>query len=156
MVVLDSYRGHLTEGVKEKFHELNCVPAVIPSGCTAEVQPLNVSINKSFKASVRQQYQKWFQEEGQEQLTRAGNLKKPPPEVVVRWISQAWKPVPADLIKRAFLTCGISNALDGSEDGLAMTHRRSQLIAEVDVDDSIIADGFFGNNCQEPESDEEE
>ncbi|CAI7728823.1 unnamed protein product [Closterium sp. NIES-54] len=156
MVVLDSYRGHLTEGVKEKFRELNCVPAIIPSGCTAEVQPLDVCINKSFKASVRQQYQKWFQEEGQEQLTRAGNLKKPPPEVVVRWISRAWKAVPADLIKRAFLTCGISNALDGSEDGLAMAHRRSQLTAEVDVDDSIIADGFFGNNCQEPESNEEE
>ncbi|CAI7865084.1 unnamed protein product [Closterium sp. NIES-54] len=47
------------------------------------------------------------------------------------------------------------NALDGSEDGLAMVHRRSQLTAEVDVDDSI-ADGFFGNNCQEPETDEEE
>ncbi|CAI7730843.1 unnamed protein product [Closterium sp. NIES-54] len=54
------------------------------------------------------------------------------------------------------LTCGISNALDGSEDGLAMAHRRSQLTAEVDVDDSIIADGFFGNNCHKPESDEEE
>ncbi|CAI7830807.1 unnamed protein product [Closterium sp. NIES-53] len=135
MVVLDSYRGHLTEGVKGKFRELNCVPAIILSGCTAEVQPLNVCINKRFKASVRQQSLKWFQEEGQEQLTRAA--------------------VPADLIKRAFLTCGISNALDGSEDDLAMAHRRSQLTAEVDVDDSIIADGFFGNNCQEPESDEE-
>ncbi|CAI7840762.1 unnamed protein product, partial [Closterium sp. NIES-53] len=136
MVVLDSYRGHLTDAVKEKFRELNCVPAIIPAGCTAEIQPLDVSINKSFKASVRQQYQKWFQEEGQEQLTKAA--------------------VPADLIKRAFLTCGISNALDGSEDCLAMAHRRSQLTAEVDVDDSIIADGFFGNNCQEPESDEED
>ncbi|CAI7771424.1 unnamed protein product [Closterium sp. NIES-54] len=155
MVVLDSYRGHLTEGVKEKFRELNYVPAIIPSGCTAEIQPLDVCINKSFKASVRHQYQKWFQEEGQEQLTRAGNLKKPPPEVVVRWISRGWKAVPADLIKCAFLTCGISNALDGCEDGLAMAHRRSQLTAEMDVSDSIIADGFFGNNCQEPESDEE-
>ncbi|CAI7881320.1 unnamed protein product [Closterium sp. NIES-53] len=135
MVVLDSYRGHLTEGVKEKFRELNYVPAIIPSGCTAEIQPLDVCINKSFKASVRHQYQKWFQEEGQEQLTRAA--------------------VPADLIKCAFLTCGISNALDGCEDGLAMAHRRSQLTAEMDVSDSIIADGFFGNNCQEPESDEE-
>ncbi|CAI7893565.1 unnamed protein product [Closterium sp. NIES-53] len=154
MVVLDSYRDHLTEGVKEKFRELNCMPAIIPSGCTAEIQPLDVYINKSFKASVRQRYQQWFQEEGQEQLTRAGNLKKPPPEVVVRWISRAWKAVPADLLKRAFLTCGISNALDGSKDGLAMAHRRSQLTAEVDVDDSIISDGFFGNNCQEPESDE--
>ncbi|CAI7779163.1 unnamed protein product [Closterium sp. NIES-54] len=62
MVVLDSYRGHLTEGVKEKFRELNCVPAIIPSGCTAEVHPFDVSINKRFKASVCQQYQKWFHE----------------------------------------------------------------------------------------------
>ncbi|CAI7775203.1 unnamed protein product, partial [Closterium sp. NIES-54] len=74
MLVLDSYHGHLTEGMKEKFRELNCVPAVIPSGCTAEMQPLDVSINKIFKASVRQQYQKWFREEGQEQLTAAGML----------------------------------------------------------------------------------
>ncbi|CAI7876271.1 unnamed protein product [Closterium sp. NIES-53] len=37
-----------------------------------------------------------------------------------------------------------------------MAHRRSQLTAEVDVSDSIIADGFFDNNCQEPESDEED
>ncbi|CAI7855442.1 unnamed protein product, partial [Closterium sp. NIES-53] len=63
--------------------------------------------------------------------------------------------VPANLIKRAFLTSGISNAVDGSEDGLAMAHRRSQLTTDVDVDDSIITDGFFGNNCQEPESDED-
>ncbi|CAI7839926.1 unnamed protein product [Closterium sp. NIES-54] len=54
MLVLDSYRSHLTEEVKEKLREMNCVPAIIPSGCTAEVQPLDVCINKSFKASVRQ------------------------------------------------------------------------------------------------------
>ncbi|CAI7928462.1 unnamed protein product [Closterium sp. NIES-54] len=41
-----------------------------------------------------------------------------------------FSPVHADLIKRAFLTCGISNALDDSEDGLAMAHRQSQLTAE--------------------------
>ncbi|CAI7869672.1 unnamed protein product [Closterium sp. NIES-54] len=113
-------------------------------------------IDKNRKKDFGEDYDDRLRAEFREQLTKAGNLKKPPLEVVVRWISRAWKAVPADLIKRAFLTCGISNALDGSEDCLAMAHRRSQLSAEVDVDDSIIADGFFGNNCQEPESDEEE
>ncbi|CAI7934352.1 unnamed protein product [Closterium sp. NIES-54] len=155
MVVLDSYRRHLTDAVKENFADLDIMPAVIPSGCTAEVQPLNVSINKSFKASIHQHYQSWFEEEGQERLTPAGNIKKPSPAVVLRWISRAWKAVPPELIKKAFLTCGISNALDGFEDGLAMAHWQSQLTHEVDVDDEIFASGFFGNNCEEPESDDE-
>ncbi|CAI7755174.1 unnamed protein product [Closterium sp. NIES-53] len=86
----------------------------------------------------------------------AGNIKKPPPEVVLKWISRAWKAVPAYLIKKSFLTCGISNALDGSEDHLVMAHRRSQLSHEVEVDDDIQADGFWGNNSTEPESDVEE
>ncbi|CAI7845269.1 unnamed protein product [Closterium sp. NIES-54] len=85
-----------------------------------------------------------------------GNIKKPPPAVVLKWISRAWKAVPADLIKKAFLTCGISNALDGSEDHMVMAHRRSQLSHEVEVDDDIQADGFWGNNAMEPESDVEE
>ncbi|CAI7793697.1 unnamed protein product [Closterium sp. NIES-54] len=81
------------------------------------------------------------------------NIKKPPPAVVLKWISRAWKAMPPELKKKAFLTNGISNELDGSEDGLNMAHRRSQLTHEVDVDDEIIANGFFGNNCEEPESD---
>ncbi|CAI7849341.1 unnamed protein product [Closterium sp. NIES-54] len=134
-LVLDSFRGHLTKEVKARFAVLNIVPAVIPAGCTADVQPLDVSVNKSFKAR---------------------NIKKPPPGVVLKWISRAWKAVPAELIKKSFLTCGISNALDGSEDHLVMAHRRSQLSHEVEVDDDIQADGFWGNNSTEPESDVEE
>ncbi|CAI7744230.1 unnamed protein product, partial [Closterium sp. NIES-54] len=136
MLVLDSCRGHLTKEVKARFAALNIVPAVILAGCTADVQPLDMLVNKSFK-------------------TR--NIEKPHPAVVLKWISRAWKAVPADLIKKAFLTCGISNALDGIEDHLVMmAHRRSQLSHEVEVDDDIQANGFWGNNATEPESDVEE
>ncbi|CAI7815597.1 unnamed protein product [Closterium sp. NIES-54] len=57
--------------------------------------------------------------------------------------------MPVDLIKRAFLMRGISNELDSNEDGLAMVHRRSELTAEVDVDDEIIADGFRALQCRD-------
>ncbi|CAI7827898.1 unnamed protein product [Closterium sp. NIES-54] len=157
MLVLDSYRGHLTKEVKARFAALTIVPAVILAGCTADVQPLDVSVNKSFKESVRQQYQSWFEADGMNTLTPADERgHKPPSEVVLKWISWAWKAVPADLIKISFLTCGISNAFDGSEDHLVMAHRRSQLSHEVEVDDDIQADGFWGNNSTEPESDVEE
>ncbi|CAI7798869.1 unnamed protein product [Closterium sp. NIES-53] len=156
LLVLDSYRGHLTPEVKKKFGELNLVPAVIPAGCTSEIQPLDIAVNRSFKAIVRQLYQEWFEREGVDTLTKKGNIKKPPVELTLKWISTAWKSVPKELIQRAFLTCGISNALDGSQDKLCLQHRRDELEGEeVDMDDEIAAHGFFCNNVEEPESDSE-
>ncbi|CAI7853408.1 unnamed protein product [Closterium sp. NIES-54] len=83
----------------------------------------------------------------------SGNIKKPPVELTLKWISAAWKSVPKELIQRAFLTCGISNTLDGSQDNLCLQHRRDELKGkEVDMDDEIAAHGFFCNNVEEPES----
>ncbi|CAI7907982.1 unnamed protein product [Closterium sp. NIES-54] len=94
--------------------------------------------------------------EGVDTLTKKGNIKKPPVELTLKWISTAWKSVPKELIQRAFLTCGISNALDGSQDKLCLQHRRDELEGEeLDMDDEIAAHGFFCNNVEEPESDSE-
>ncbi|CAI7791300.1 unnamed protein product [Closterium sp. NIES-54] len=140
---------------------LNIVPAVIPAGCTSKIQPLDVAVNRSFKATVRQLYQEWFESEGVDCLTKrvfpcvAGNIRKPPPDLTLKWISKAWKAVPKELIQRSFLTCGISNALDGSQDNLCMQHRRDTVKGEVELDDEIAADGFCCNNVEEPESDGE-
>ncbi|CAI7909798.1 unnamed protein product [Closterium sp. NIES-54] len=156
LLVLDSYSGHLTPEVKKKFGELNLVPVVIPAGCTSEIQPLDVAVNRSFKDAVRQLYQEWFEREGVDTLTKKGNIKKPPVELTLKWISTAWKSVPKELIQWAFLTCGISNALDGSQDKLCLQHRRDELEGEeVNMDDEIAAHGFFCNNVEEPESDSE-
>ncbi|CAI7866649.1 unnamed protein product [Closterium sp. NIES-54] len=122
LLVLDSYSSHLTDKVKAKFKELNIVPAVVPGGGTAEVQPRNV-LNQPLIQCER-------------------NIRKLPHEVTLKWISRATKAVLANLIKRAFLTCGISNVLDVSDVKLAMAHRRSELAAEVDVDDEVTAGGF--------------
>lgn len=37
---------------------------------------------------------------------------------VINWVSRAWEGISVDLIRRSFKACGISNALDGSEDEL--------------------------------------
>jgi len=36
--------------------------------------------------------------------------------MVLRWIDRAWREIPVDLITRLFKSCGINNALDGTED----------------------------------------
>ncbi|CAI7837100.1 unnamed protein product [Closterium sp. NIES-53] len=153
--VIEWLDGAVKPYINPKFG-LNLVPAVIPAGCTSEIQPLDIAVNRSFKAAVRQLYQEWFEREGVDTLTKKGNIKKPPVELTLKWISTAWKSVPNELIQRAFLTCGISNALDGSQDKLCLQHRRDELEGEeVDMDDEIAAHGFFCNNVEEPESDSE-
>ncbi|CAI7799800.1 unnamed protein product [Closterium sp. NIES-54] len=167
-------RSHMVQQVLQRFgftysspqstplptgHSLSAPPSdesVVPSGPYPELVGCLISSCEAeiYAGAMAAQELRWLTY----LLTDLGEAPRSPPFLFfsAQQISRAWKAVPADLIKRAFLTCGISNALDGSEDGLAMAHRRSQLTAEVDVDGSIIADGFIGNNCQELESDEEE
>ena len=56
LLVLDSFREHLVESVKNRFNEKQTNIAVIPGGLTSKLQPLDVAINKSFKANLRQYY----------------------------------------------------------------------------------------------------
>ena len=42
LLVWDSFRGHLTQPVKNTLARLNTVPAIIPGGMTSMLQPLDV------------------------------------------------------------------------------------------------------------------
>jgi DDE superfamily endonuclease/Tc5 transposase DNA-binding domain/CENP-B N-terminal DNA-binding domain len=53
LLVLDSFAAHVVDSVKRRFIEKNTNIAVIPGGLTSRLQPLDVSINKSFKSKVR-------------------------------------------------------------------------------------------------------
>ncbi|CAI7809300.1 unnamed protein product [Closterium sp. NIES-53] len=114
LVVLDSYRGHLTEAVGQTMRMFRLSRAIIPGGCTPLVQPLDVSINRAFKC---------------------GDLQKPPAETVLRWIDESWEAVPEELVKKAFVTCGISTSIDGTEDHLILAHMRDK--GEVEVLDDV-------------------
>ncbi len=53
LLFLDTFSAHLTDKVKDAFHKSNTTVLVIPGGCTSILQPLDVSINKPFKTSIR-------------------------------------------------------------------------------------------------------
>jgi hypothetical protein len=53
LLVLDSFSAHIVNSVKRRFCEKNTNIAIIPGGLTSRLQPLDVSINKSFKAKIR-------------------------------------------------------------------------------------------------------
>ncbi|CAI7885193.1 unnamed protein product [Closterium sp. NIES-53] len=77
MLVLDSYRGHITQTMLQSYRTHSITPAVIPAGCTSQIQPLDVSINRCFKAAVRARYARWFMREGIHLKTNKGAARTP-------------------------------------------------------------------------------
>ena len=56
MLVLDAFKGHLTDSVKNQLRKMKTELVVIPGGMTSVLQQMDVSINKPFKDRLRQQY----------------------------------------------------------------------------------------------------
>ncbi len=52
LLVLNSFSAHIVDSVKYHFNEKNTNIAVIPEGLISHLQPLDISVNKSFKAKV--------------------------------------------------------------------------------------------------------
>ena len=54
LFALDLTGSHKTPAVLEKLRLQHITPSLIPGSCTSLVQPLDVSINKSFKEIMRE------------------------------------------------------------------------------------------------------
>lgn len=129
-LVWDAFRGHLTDAVKEFVRQqCNTDMCVIPGGCTSRLQPADVSWNKPFKARMGELYDEWLFS-GLVQKTPKGNRKAPPKPLLLQWIKTSWNSVTPETIRKSFKKCGITVAMDGSED-----HLFSQ-----DSDDSATSD----------------
>lgn len=115
LLVWDSFRAHLTESVKADLQRRKIDVAVIPGGLTPVLQPLDKCLYKPFKDNMRRKYLNWMMT-GPFEYTPAGKKKAPSKNLVLRWVKQSWEEIPEEMVRRSFKTCGISNALDGTED----------------------------------------
>ena len=83
------------------------------------------------------------------EYTPAGKKKAPSRNLVLRWVHEAWREIPAEMVMKSFKSCGISNALDGTEDDELYTEETAQEIEdkaednkfETDSEDESDADG---------------
>ncbi|GES90224.1 pogo transposable element with KRAB domain [Rhizophagus clarus] len=89
--------------------------SVIPGGLTSLCQPLDVAINKPFKANLRKEWHLWMAAGGAGQ-TNKGNLRRAKFSDVCAWMKRSWDGISDEIIIDSFKTCGISNALDEVED----------------------------------------
>ncbi|QQP49044.1 Pogo ele1 orf1-h 1e-40-j 4, partial [Caligus rogercresseyi] len=76
MLVLDAYRGHLMEPVKQLAQSMNGDLVIILGGMTSQLQVLDVVVNKPFKVNLRKRYTEWLLSDNHA-LTPTGKIQKP-------------------------------------------------------------------------------
>lgn len=131
LLVLDQFRAHISEPTKKCFKEVKTHLAVIPGGLTSQLQPLDVSINKPFKVFMREEWNKWMAA-GNHDLTPTGRMKRPTITQVCEWVKRSWDSVKEEIVVQSFKKCGISNALDGSEDCILYEDSEESDVSDCD------------------------
>ena len=99
--------------------------------------------------------------DGQFEYTAGGNPKAPPMRTYLKWVVDAWDSIPEEVIKDSFKTCGLTNAVDGSEDHLIHCFKMdgpipngSQRLHQKRIN-NIVNDFAGGLDLADPAEDEE-
>ena len=153
----DSFSAHLTDTVKQQLRENKTATAVIPGGLTSLVQPLDVCLNKPFKDGLREKWMTWMMS-GEKTFTPGGQLRAASLVTVCQWVKESWQELSKEMVERSFKECGISNALDGTEDDLVWEEEEDSSQVEEEPDCDVYDGRITPEQWQElfGESDDEE
>jgi hypothetical protein len=105
LLIYDSARSHLTDEVKSLVKKCSKI-AVIPAGLTKKLQPLDLSVNKSFKSKMRTKWEKWMVN-GYHSFTKSGIMRRASYAEVCNWIIESWKDITTDCIRNGFKKASI-------------------------------------------------
>ena len=110
----------MTDGVKAQLLKSKSVILPIPAGCTSKCQPMDVSLNKPFKAVLRRSWVKYVASviEGFLDANSDTSFKLPvlTRQHMIDWIKEGFDYLVQDQekVKKFFRVCGISS-LDPGE-----------------------------------------
>ena len=76
--------------------------------------------------------------------TPSGKKRAPSEELVLTWINRAWNGVPQDFTENSFKSCGIANALDGSEDNAVWKGKNEETEDAEEIIDNEFETGSEG------------
>jgi hypothetical protein len=120
LLIMDAAAFHKTDSIKQKLRKYGISIAMIPAGCTCLLQPLDVSVNKPFKAWLQEATDLYEQrvEEGKGPDYRWSVSDKR--VMITHVVSEACKRLKSDegaaIVQKSFLRTGISIDPYGSQD----------------------------------------
>ena len=119
MLVMDDASMHKLDVIKKKINDWETSISMIPGGLTRYLQPLDVSINKSFKDELRKKYTDYWME------TKNSNAKVSQNDLI-NWVWEVWysKSISSNMIRKSFKAVEITKSLDGSEDEMFVANNR--------------------------------
>ena len=79
----------------------------IPAKTTSYLQSLDVSVNWPFKATMRYEWNKWY-ETGPQEFTPKGYRKRPACDQILQMASNGLKAIKTEVRKNSFEVCGIT------------------------------------------------
>jgi len=143
LLVCDHFKTHVTESTKRLATKLKMHLAVIPGGLTSQLQPLDISVNKPFQGFMHEEWAKWI-EAPTHHITPKGRVKRSLISNVCEWVKNSWQRVKSETIVKSLKKCGISNALDVSEDDIL--YEESDALSENNHEDDFSGsdDNFLG------------
>ncbi|CAC5424324.1 unnamed protein product [Mytilus coruscus] len=101
LLVMDSMRAHITTEVKDVLETVNTTPAIIQGGMTKLLQPLDISVNHTFKMRMRSQWEEWMTS-GEKSFTATGRLGRASLPEVAAWVVNSAKSVPKTCVVNGF------------------------------------------------------
>ncbi|KAI5151365.1 hypothetical protein ENBRE01_2090 [Enteropsectra breve] len=107
LLIMDEFSSHKNEEILNILQARNVQTVFIPPKSTHYLQPLDVSINSIFKASLRKEWNEWMIN-GQKEFTAKGYRKKPNWGIILGFISRSINSISSDSIKTSFTLSGVS------------------------------------------------
>ena len=95
---MDNMSAHCTDAVKATASELAVHEIFLPPNTTTLLQPLDSSLNKTFKGAASKCWAKWWAKDGCKNLTPKGNPRKAPLSEIKQWVVTAWDTIDAQSI----------------------------------------------------------
>lgn len=89
LLVVNSFRSHLEEGIRRHMKEMRTDIAMISGGLTSVLQPLKSRLTSHSRTTCG-----GWMAKGDHDLTPAGKIRPPSIDMLCRWILEVWSAIP--------------------------------------------------------------